>query len=323
MRPGIRLCLVASALLPFFTPLSPALNGAEARPARVLIFTKSSGFQHPIIKRYQGPEELSAGEKIMVDLARQAGLEAVCTKDGTAINAENLARFAAVVFYTSGDLCTVAKPAKDGKEDRGPAVSPEGKAALIEAVRQGLGFVGIHSAADTWHTHTGLPGKEDRYRAYGKRADPYVRMLGGEFIAHDKHQPGTMLVVDERFPGMAFGPNPVRVTCNQEWYSFKDFSPDLHVLIVLDTKGLVGPHYERPPYPLSWARLHGRGRVFYTGLGHGRDDWDSPAFHSHLIGALRWATGQVDADLTPNLKAVAPEHAVIPLSPRTRKANAR
>ena len=55
---------------------------------------------------------------------------------------------------------------------------------------------------------------------------------------------------------------------DEEWYTEKNFSPDIHVLLVQDTTGMKGTDYARPPFPSTWARLHGTGRVFYTTMGH-------------------------------------------------------
>jgi type 1 glutamine amidotransferase len=256
----------------------------------------------------------------MADIVRSVGMEPVCTKDGSLITAENLKQYAAVMFYTSGDLCEVAAQTADGKADLGPVVTPQGKAELLDLIRSGqLAFVGIHSAADTWHTvDPARPGKETRYVAQGEKLDPYLAMLGAEFIAHDKHQPGTIIITDDKFPGMTY-PGPRVRQEKGEWYSLKDFAPDMHVIMVMDTEGLDGPHYQRGPYPLTWARKYGSGNVFYTALGHGRESWDDQNFLNLLAGGLRWATGQAEADLTPNLAQVAPRHAEIPAPPARPK----
>ncbi len=289
----------------------------DAAKKKVLIFTKSSGFQHPIINRYG--KELSEGEKIMSDIVTGLGMEPVCTKDGSLISADYLKQFATVVFYTSGDLCTMAKPDKKGTEDKFPVITPEGKAALLAAIKGGVGFVGIHSASDTWHTvGENMPGKDARYVVMGDKLDPFLKMLGAEFIAHDKHQAGTFTIVDSKFPGMKYaGP---KVTQEMgEWYSLKEFAPDMHVLMVMETAGMEGPHYERGPYPLTWARDYGDGRVFYTGLGHGREDWENKDFQALLSGGIQWASKGVEADITPNLAAAAPRHAELPKPPPPKK----
>jgi type 1 glutamine amidotransferase len=83
----------------------------------------------------------------------------------------------------------------------------------------------------------------------------------------------------------------------------------------METAGMEGSDYQRPPYPIAWARLHGKGRVAYNAMGHREDVWDSEAFQSMLVGALKWAGGLVDADVTPNLEQVAPGHATIQPQP--------
>jgi len=64
----------------------------------------------------------------------------------------------------------------------------------------------------------------------------------------------------------------------QEWYSLKDFTPDLHVILTLDTHGMTGEPYQRPPYPVTWARMQGKGHVFYTAIGDRPEDWTDPFF---------------------------------------------
>jgi type 1 glutamine amidotransferase len=102
----------------------------------------------------------------------------------------------------------------------------------------------------------------------------------------------------------------------EEWYSLKNFAPDLHVLLVQETAGMKGADYQRPPYPATWARMHGRGRAFYTSMGHRADVWESPVFQSVLSVGLRWATRQVDFDVTANLKQATPRAEEMPPPPR-------
>ena len=68
-------------------------------------------------------------------------------------------------------------------------------------MKGGKGFIGTHSAADTFHTNDEKVKGPDRYLNHGDKADPYVRMLGGEFIKHDKQQKARMRCVDPNFPG--------------------------------------------------------------------------------------------------------------------------
>ena len=96
-----------------------------------------------------------------------------------------------------------------------------------------------------------------------------------------------------------FGPN-------EEWYSLKDLAPDLHVLLVKDNYD-DGPSYARPPYPATWARQHGKGRVFYTSMGHRADIWTNPTFQAAQVGGLNWAPHRVDAEISPNLARAVPQ----------------
>ncbi len=69
---------------------------------------------------------------------------------------------------------------------------------------------------------------------------------------------------------------------------------------------MKGPLYQRPPYPATWARMHGKGRVFYTSMGHREDVWTNPIFQQIALGGIAWAMRNVDADVTPNIATVTP-----------------
>jgi len=78
---------------------------------------------------------------------------------------------------------------------------------------------------------------------------------------------------------------------------------------------MTGPMYARPSYPSTWARMYGKGRVFYTNMGHRDDIWTSAMFQSVLLGGINWAVGRADADVTPNLDQVTPQANVLPAYP--------
>ncbi len=275
----------------------------DAPRRRLLCFTKSSGFEHSVVRRGAGGAP-GLVERALTALGAREGFDVVCTKDGGVFTAERLAAFDAFFFYTTGDLTT---PGTDGE----PPMPPGGKAALLAAVRGGKGFVGAHSATDTFHTLPDTPA--GHYVAHGAAADAYIALVGGEFIAHGRQQAGRVRVTDARFPGMqGFADGAPRMG---EWYSLKDFPPDLHVVMVLDTAGMEGAEYQRGPYPVTWARRYGAGRVFYTALGHREEEWDDPALLGLLAGAVRWAVGDAAADVAPNVAAAAPRYAELPRAP--------
>lgn len=308
----------------------PAIR-ATAAPAerkKLLVFTRSAGFEHAPVKRdaelahvrqVDGQVQivkktgekvkdagLSFAEKILTDLGAKHGFEVTATKDGTVFTAEKLARYDAFFFYTTGDL---TGPAADGS----PPMSAEGKKAFLDAIRGGKGFVGVHSATDTFHS----PGDRLDPRPPAQ-LDPYIAMIGAEFIRHGAQQPARMTVADPRFPGVVGAGSGFDL--REEWYALRSFQPDLHVILVQETRGMTGPDYQRPSYPATWARMHGQGRVFYTSMGHRGDVWTNPLYQAILLGGLNWALGEVDADVTPNISAVTPKANEIPAAALAKPA---
>jgi type 1 glutamine amidotransferase len=157
----------------------------------------------------------------------------------------------------------------------------------------------MHCASDTFHSPK-------------DQLDPYIEMVGGEFIRHGSQQKSQIDVVDREFPGAgAFGSS---FTMLEEWYALKNFQEDLHVIMVQNTRDMLKTAeknkgdvvYDRPNFPATWARMHGKGRVFYTSMGHREDVWENPLYQGLLIGALNWATGKVEASIEPNIAKVAP-----------------
>ena len=296
----------ASALALGALCLTGAAFTAEAAnaPRKILFFSKSSGFEHSVISYKNG--QPSHAEKVLTELGAKNGWQFTFSKDGSLFTPEYLAQFDAFFFYTTGNLL---EPGTDGQ----PAMTAAGKQALLDAVKNGKGFIGSHSASDTFHTNNEAKKGPERYKNFGAAADPYVRMLGGEFIKHGAQQQATMRCVDAKFPGL--GKHAEGFDLKEEWYSLKDFSEDLHVLLVQETESMKGIEYQRPAYPATWARMHGKGRVFYTSMGHREDVWTNPIFQDILIGGIQWAVGNVDADVTPNLSKVAPGWAQNPPFP--------
>ena len=319
----------AVALSPFLSGRLHAADGAGGTK-KILFFTKSSGFQHSAITR-KNESQLGFAEQVLTDLGAKNGFEVTCSKDGSLFTPRYLEQFDALAFYTTGDLTKDSdkyemkpklgadgKPEKDAKgktmQEKGallykePGMGDAGKAAFLDAIKNGKGFMAFHSGSDTFHSkgHGHKTGEllrdvgEDGHDAF----DPYIQMLGGEFIIHGSQQPAVLKTVDPKFPGAEAFNNASFV---EEWYSLKNFAPDLHVILTQHCESMKGPMYQRQPYPETWARMHGKGRVFYTSMGHREDVWSKPEFQGLALGALRWITGQVDVDVTPNIKQVAPE----------------
>jgi uncharacterized protein len=270
----------------------------------VLVFTKSSGWEHDVVKRVGG--KLSIVEQAITSLGSKQGFDVTCSKDGGIFDSKGFHKYAAVAFFTTGDLTTVGT-------DKNPPMSAQGKESFLNAIHNGIGFVGVHAASDTFHTPPDPQDNSNRYIAHGDKSDPYLRMLGGEFITHGSNprlQDAKIIANDPKFPGLEGVASPF--TFNDEWYSLKDFRTDLHVILTIDTKGMSGKPYERPPYPMTWARMEGKGRVFYTAIGDRPENWSNDLFLNLLGGGIRWAIRDVNASVDRNLTQVAPGYNVIP-----------
>ncbi len=307
--------LLLAALVPGTLLSSPEKSDDPSTlpTKRVLFFSKSSGYEHSVIKDpakpftpAPGSEEPGLAFQVLKAMGAKNNIEFVFSKDGSLFKPAYLAQFDAFFFFTTGDLTEVGT-------DGNPAMTAAGKAAFLQAIHDGKGFVGSHCATDTFHSKGGRDMKGDRFKDDGANADAFIKMIGGEFISHGKQQPSHLIAVDPKFPGIAAVPADNRFT--EEWYSMKDFPADLHVLLMQDTSGMTGFQYARPNYPSTWARMYGQGRVFYTNLGHRDDVWTSPVFQAVLLGGIDWAVGRVDADVTPNMDQAAPQANVLPVPP--------
>ncbi|MBW3624984.1 MAG: ThuA domain-containing protein, partial [Armatimonadetes bacterium] len=142
-------------------------------------------------------------------------------------------------------------------------------------LRAGHGFVGMHAATDTFY----------KWPEFGT-------MIGGYFDGHPWHEEVTVRVEETNFPGLkSFGQSPA---ITDEIYQFRNWSrDDKRVLLGIDNQSIDVSKGKRADqdYAVAWARQEGRGRVFYTSLGHREQVWNDPRFQEHIIGGIRWAAG--------------------------------
>ena len=267
------------------------VSAADNKKQKILYYTKSAGFVHPEVDRKLTGGKLSRSEKLLTEWGEKSGFEVVCSQDPAVFDGD-LDQFDAIAFYTSGN-----------------PLSDEQKKKLLDAITAGKAFVGIHSATDTF--------RKDK----SEEIDPYIAMIGAEFSMHDAQQIAKNRVVDPKFPGMEGLGDFIELM--EEWYPFKKYAKDLHVILVQETEGMKGPHYQRPPFPATWARMHGKGRVFYTSLGHREDIWKNKIFQQILLGGIAWALGNAKAEIPPNIDQVTPEAEVLskakPVAPEATK----
>ncbi len=267
-------------------PATARCEWAERQsPRKILFFSRSALFEHPVIRREGG--QLSFAEKALVEMARQIDCTVECSKDGRVFE-RDLDAYAAVVSYTCGRPEHLLKPIKADGHDGNRPLSEAGWNNLDAAVREGKPFVAIHPGI--WL----LP-----------------EACGADCLGHGSQQVARINVVSPQFPGAEkLGKS---LSMLEEWFSLMRFAKDLHVILVQDCAGMDKTAavdrrcYDRPPFPCTWARMHGKGRVFYTSLGHREDVWSSQIFEQILLGGLSWALGRLEADITPNLDQVAPQ----------------
>jgi uncharacterized protein len=223
---------------------------AEHWPDRILYFTHSAGYRHDVIATSQ------AVLKQLGETSR--AFKVTTTEDVAAFTAENLRHYAAVMFFTTGEL-----PMSDAQ-----------KAALLAFVRSGRGFLGVHSATDTFYMWP-----------------EYRKLIGGYFNEHPWHQKVTVDVAEPASPLVGFlAPS---FALDDEIYQIRDFDAQTsRILLRLDPASvdLDAPNVHRQDYgwPLAWTRSYGRGRVFYTALGHEEAVWRDPRYQQMLTNAILW-----------------------------------
>jgi uncharacterized protein len=231
---------------------TPTPPAASAR--RVLVVTHTTGFRHGSIP---------VAEHTLEALGRSSGeftVQFCRTADDvrTLLSSAGLAAFDGVVFAnTTGNLGVPDLP------------------ALLDWIAAGHGFAGMHSAADTYHD-----------------APAYLDMLGNEFLTHGAESAVEAIVENTSHPAAA--PLAPRFTIFDEIYKFTRANRGaVTMLLSLDRHPADGlPEQGQPAdLPLAWARSHGRGRVFYTALGHRDDVWQNPRYQQHVLGGLLWTLG--------------------------------
>jgi len=236
-----------------------------AAPPKVLVVTATFGYRHSSIE---------LAEKVIASLGQASGAydvelalaspaaslepaayrEAVRAALGQKLSRDALSQYRGIIFAnTTGEL-----PLPD-------------KEAFIQWVRDGGAFIGVHSASDTLHDFR-----------------PYIDMLGGEFDYHREQVVVEAINRDPSHPASKhLGPRWNLQGNKEEIYVFKNYQPhEVRELIGLDRH----PNTSEPGnFPISWCREFGRGRIFYTALGHNESVWQMQSFQKHLLGGIEWA----------------------------------
>ncbi|MEV6474218.1 ThuA domain-containing protein [Streptomyces sp. NPDC051657] len=210
-------------------------------------------------------DSIPTGIAALKEIGKDTNITVDSTESAAQFTTSNLARYDAVAFLsTTGDV-----------------LNAEQQKAFENYVATGGGYVGIHAAADTeydWEFYGGL--------------------VGAYFDSHPQIQPATVRVEDHDHPATAHLDEEWQRT--DEWYNYGTNPRDkAKVLATLDETTYTGGNM-KGDHPISWCQTYEGGRSFYTGLGHTKESYAEPAFRSHVLGGLRYATGQVKADCKPD-----------------------
>jgi type 1 glutamine amidotransferase len=247
------------------------LAQSSARPAKkhLLVIGEEKGYRHEAVSHAMATIERLGTECGLWETTLRTDTE-VLTKKKLEYNAKNLNDFDAVLFYTGGNL------EMDGQQ----------KVDFISFIHDdGKGFIGVHSAAITFVD----------WPEYGD-------MIGGYYDEHPWLTfDAPIIVEDPSFPGMQQWPRSF--VLRDEIYQMRNYSRSkVRVLMRLDVSKLdmknKNVHRTDGDFAVTWAKTYGKGRVYYTTLGHVEENWDKPEFQQMITKAIAWAMGLENADLT-------------------------
>ena len=227
---------------------------ATASPAAtpggaILIYSGTTGYRH---------DSIPAGVAALKAIAQRRGLAVVASEDPAVFAVDRLKRFRAIVL-----LSTTTDPKNPASE----WLVGDRRTALRDFVEGGGGVLAIHAAADS-HYH---------WPWYGK-------MIGGHFASHPQGTPKGQVTVVPNHSTVAGLPRAI--TRTDEWYYFDDYDPTSTLLMRLDPASIGEADVN--PNPVAWTRKMGRGRVFYTAMGHTTESYSEPFFLKHVAAGLDW-----------------------------------
>lgn len=240
-----------------YETVPPNIPVRMERPA-ILIFSKTNGFRHE--------DAIPAANRLFAQIARSQGWGYFQTENGAAFSPEILSRFDLVVFNNvSGDVFTPAQ-----------------RSALRKFIEDGKGFVGVHGS-----------GGDLSYN-WAWYAD---HLIGARFVGHTlspQFQQATVHVENDSHPATARLRRAWQRT--DEWYSFNR-SPrakGYRILLTIDegtydTEALFGQNLAMgKDHPIAWSHCVGKGRAFYSAMGHRAEAYAEPEYQAMLLGAIRW-----------------------------------
>ncbi len=247
---------------------------------RVLVISETKGFEHDSVPDAMANIWRMGHDTKLWDTTLRTDTELLTKKD-LGRNAKNLNDFDALVFAsTTGEL--------DMRDDQ--------KTDMMSFIKEdGKGFVGIHAALDTNY----------KWPEYGE-------MIGGWFDQHPWFTFEAPIINEQPdFPAVRHFPHAF--TKRDEIYQPKAWSRDkVNVLLSLDPTKLDysnNPriHRQDHDFAVAWSKMYGKGRVFYSTLGHTKEAWDDPDIQKMYFEAIKWVLGMTEGSTTPHPRPAASE----------------
>ncbi len=274
------LAIAGTALALFLhRPADTAKAAIPVNKKRILVIGQTKGFQHDSVPDTMGSVWKMGHDTGLWDTYLRTDTELI-TKGKVGANGKNLDEFNAIVFAsTTGEL----------------ELSDQQKKDLITFVHdEGKGFVGIHAALDTNY----------KWPEYGD-------MIGAYF---DNHPWGTFWapMINEDPHSPITGHLPGAFTKRDEIYQpSKEFARDkVHVLLRLDERKL---DYSKPAvkradhdFAVAWTKMYGKGRVFYSTLGHTNESWNDPEVYKMYFEAIKWSLGLTEGSTSSHPRTAPP-----------------
>lgn len=235
---------ISRLILIFFLLInSGGFNIFSQETPKLFVFTKTEGFRHTSIE---------IGIETIKRLGEKGNFEIYATEDSSILK-NDLHNFDVLVFLnTTGDILN---------EDQ--------QKEVVSFVKNGGGFVGIHSAADT----------EYDWPWYGK-------MVGAYFKNHPKKQEATINVCCSTHPSTNFFDGR-SWSIFDEWYNYRDINPDINPVLCLDEKSYEGGE-NGDFHPIAWYHIYEGSRIFYTGMGHTEACYENPNYLKHILGGIKY-----------------------------------
>jgi type 1 glutamine amidotransferase len=254
-------------------------SGPPPAKKHILVIGQTNGFEHDSVPDAMGTIWKMGHDTGLWDTYMRTDTEPI-TKGKMHPNGKNLDYFDALVFSsTTGELNLTDQQ----KKDMMSFIHDDGK-----------GFVGIHAALDTNY----------QWPEYGE-------MIGGWFDQHPWFTfMAPIIVEDPTFPAVRHFPK--EFTKRDEIYQAKAWSRDkVNVLLRLDERKLDynNPRVHRTDhdFAVAWSKMYGKGRVFYSTLGHTNESWDDPDIQKMYFEAIKWVLGLTEGSTKSHPKTPAPD----------------